>query len=116
LRNLVVANGISGHRDSYRHCSNKAQFIVATVLPKHLVQMGQCLAVVAKLVAVATQCVDNMFYVIRCKNLRSSKLPNLLGGLADCQVTRSSLAMLHFAIGRESKSFFGGLVGLLFTH
>lgn len=68
------------------------------------------------LVAVATQCVDDMPNELRFQYLGASQLTDLLGRLANGQVTRASLSMLDLARGSQSKSLLGALMCLLFTH
>lgn len=68
------------------------------------------------LVAVATQCVDDVPDVLRFQYFGPPQLTNLLGRLANGQVTRASLSMLDLARGSQSKSLLGAFVCLLFTH
>jgi hypothetical protein len=71
---------------------------------------------VLTLVAVATQSVDDMPNELRFQYFGTSQLADLLGRLANGQVTRASLSMLDLARGSQSKSLLGALVCLLFTH
>ena len=68
------------------------------------------------LVAVATQSVDDMPNELRFQYFGTSQLADLLGRLANGQVTRASLSMLDLARGSQPKSLLGALVCFLFTH
>lgn len=98
-------------------------YSLAIVVPKHLVSKNRAscsvevlLRTYVDLVAVATQCVDDVPNVLRFQYFGASQLTNLLGRLANGQVTRASLSMLDLARGSQSKSLLGALVCLLFTH
>lgn len=98
-------------------------YSLAIVVPKHLVSKNRAscsievlLRTCVDLVAVATQCVDDVPNVLRFQYFGAPQLANLLGRLANGQVTRASLSMLDLARGSQSKSLLGALMCLLFTH
>lgn len=68
------------------------------------------------LVAVATQCINNRAREIWFENSRSSKLTDLLCWLSNRQVAGATLAVLHFASCRQSKSLLRGFVRFLLSH
>ena len=72
--------------------------------------------VTALLVAVTVECFCDFFLIASSLNCRSTQVSPTLIGDSSSQVTCTSTTVLGFALGCQTESFLGSLVGFLFRH